>query len=751
MKVEAVNVKMNLDENMRTLLAEVKQDAAEVGKRCQDSLDNEFFTFSKSVAVYAASTQRKELEDARKRENFTIRLLNTRDFFRISPGLFDYVFKGIVMRRKAVEVLGAALFDLTMDKLFGWWDDVNKASLEKDRKASIEAMKKKMETEFFESQMKQFKDKTVTQLKNLSRAVTETANVERDAASALRTAKRNFEYWDRRIATHPPGTPQSAVRKWEQQMEQSFQAAIELLEKRTEAEGAQRAARKAAASVEAVRSNLTKLAGAGDDAMRIWQDSFAPGSSGEAIWKQFRDECQQELNEMARLYRTEVDSWVAEIAHMPVELQNKALARLEQARSIEQKFTEIIAFDTLIIDTGKNLSSMGVQEIESQAEQLKAIGEEQDQETRKNSGFFYGAWCWIWDGLSAVVSFFGSIIGGVVSTIKSMLPDWVVTAVNAVFLILGVYVALVNWWILLLVAAYFVILLILMELCKYIATWREYLTSWRDPTYLEGNYREQGQAFMVQYGVPEKHFYGDAQDDTIKKMVFDSDPANMPGAAVQDKAAAKQLQADLTAKVQAETAQTAEEANKSYRGAVLKMCRQALEAPSIFQEDKQAVREQLTAVKGVITTVSSAMKSYEDGLQCTQKSGFVDIMARKADALLEGQEDLSWASIDQWLNIAGTQLTLFVNGISAYVARYYPQAAVTLGVISKTQGILAFASTVRVIFCVFGLIPCVTAFAGDYMAMHGVAFKKMILEEEDAPPPAVVATDVPTKLCMRCH
>jgi hypothetical protein len=54
---------------------------------------------------------------------------------------------------------------------------------------------------------------------------------------------------------------------------------------------------------------------------------------------------------------------------------------------------------------------------------------------------------------------------------------------------------------------------------------------------------------------------------------------------------------------------------------------------------------------------------------------------------------------------------------------------------------LVIAAT-RAVICGFFVIPCVTAFAGDFMAMLGVAFKKMILEEE-VPEIAVFQVGVP--------
>lgn len=733
MKLEAVNVKMSLDVDTLNMLADVYKASGRLGERCRENLDQEFLQFSKSVATYAASTPRTELEDAQKRENFTVRMLNIGSFFRLSPLFFDAVFKGIVLRRKAVEMLAAAMFDLTLEKAFGLLGKWKEGKNAKGNDQLVKELQEKAEKEYFAEAMEDFTGKVAAAVKNAAQAVTKAKAELAEVTQKLKTARRNARHFELKIIEHPPGTPDGVQLQWYAKWSAYDDAATVLQGQQAELQKVFISARKAAEGIDAVRKNLAQMADPGSRTLQSWQEAFAPGSPGEALWQGIRENCQRELDQLADLYRAELAAWDSRISNLPLRLQGPARENLKKAQDIAAGLQRLDAFDAFMVDNGKNVKSQVLQQADQKLDELRGLAQQQEQLSKEQAGFCYWLWSVLWEGLAAV----GNAVGRAVSAVGALLPDWLVTAGKAVFLVTAVVTAIYYWSVCLMVAGFFILLFLVMQLFQYTAWIFAYLGRWRDPTYLAGEYRAQGQKFMEGYGVPQAYFYGEMQEEAVKSIVFDADPDNLPEAAVRDKAAAQQLRADLFAKHQQQAVRQADEAKDAYRAAVLKMCREALLMPPILNDDKRALRQQDSAVRGVLGGVLAAMVSYEREFMRSQ-DGFVDFVARKADSLLAGEEDLSWASINQWLNLLGTQVSLFLNGCCACAVRYAPDKVAPF--VAKVAALSMFVAIARVLLSMLCVIPCVTAFAGDFMAMHGIAFQAMIRETEDVPPPDLSVT-----------
>jgi len=727
MRVDATNVKMSLNPGLVGVLADIHKASTRLGNRCQDDMDTNFTQFADGVAIYAAHTKRVDLEDPQQRENFNFRMLNTGGFFGISQTVFDAVFKGITMRKKAVDMLGATLFDLTLEIGFGKLQDMKKAKNAAGNAELMEQSMKEMQQEYVSKAMKGFEIKVSKLLQEAAQTVAKaqealTAVIEA-AGKAAQKADEHVSWILKRIQA-AKDVPASAVKNWRD----DFAHMMKLWGKQAELEKQLRSASKASEALEPLQKNLEELSSPGGDVTEKWNRLFGPGSPGEIMFEQARRECQAELEQLKQLKETDLAQWSAKIASLPPEFQGSALRHLEEAKRLSVALEKMDYFDGFMLDASKNMANAATQKLA----QMHEI--EQEQQARLNQGFFYSVWCSIWNFLSSV----GSAIGNWISKgVEWVLGSFVTGLLAKAFGLLAWLITGFFWMI--------------MEIFKYIAGFLEYIGRWRNPTYLEGEYRRQGQAFMVSLGVPEGHFYAEGQEEVIKGIARDADPDNLPDTVDKDKAAGQQLKADLQAKAKQQAEQQWEAEKNAYCQAVVAMCRAALD-PSRLDKPGPVARYQEAKIRIVLGDIAAAMTSYEKQFQQCD-GGFVDFVAMKADELLEGV-DFSWASIANWLGMLGSQATLTARGVALALAT----AAPVTGGTSLAASAMIFAGAevidivtvgARIVLCTLCVIPCVNAFAGDFMAMHAVAFEAMIRETENVPQPDLGVdpkTGVPIRL-----
>ena len=198
MRVDATNVKMSLVPGLVGLLAEIRDANAKIATRCRDNMDGDFARFADGVATLLAHKKQAELDDPVKRDAFYYRLMNTKGFFNISQTVFEAVFKGIVMRRKAVDVLGQTLLDLTLEVSFG---KLQKKGMKESKGEYEEAMKqnvKDLHQEYVTQAMKGFEKKVSEVLQAavdmVAKAQTELAGKLQSLAKATQKADGHLEY-----------------------------------------------------------------------------------------------------------------------------------------------------------------------------------------------------------------------------------------------------------------------------------------------------------------------------------------------------------------------------------------------------------------------------------------------------------------------------------------------------------------------------------------------------------------------------
>lgn len=654
-----------------------------------------------------------------------MRMLNTGGFFGISQAVFDAVFKGITLRKKAVDMLGSTLFDLTLEVGFGKLGDMKKAKNAVGNADVMEQSMKEMQQAYVTKAMKSFETKVSELLEATAKQVTKAQEALQDIMEGIGKAGSKADEhinWIMKRLEKGKDVPPQALKNWQD----DFEHMMTLFKKQAKLDKQLVSARKASEALDPLRKNLAEFTGLGGDVMEKWNRLFGPGTPGEELFAQARRECQSQLEQLKQLKEAELEKWAEKIAVLPPEFQAPALAHLKKAKLESVALEKLDTYDGFMLDAGKNFTNAATQKLA----QMHEIEEEQQKQL--NQGWFYSVWCSLWNWLSSIGA-----------TIKDWLAGGIEWVLGSFWTgLLAKAFGLLAW----LVTGFF---WLIMEIFKYIAGLLEYIGRWRDPTYLEGEFRQKGQSFMVGLGVPEGHFYAEGQQEVIRGIVQDADPDNLPETA--DKAANQQLKADLQAKAKDQAAQAWEAEKNAYRQAVVAMCRAALDVSRLEKEGPVA-RYQEAAVRSVMGNVASVMTAYEKQFQQCD-AGFVDFVAMKADELFSGV-DLSWAGIANWLSLIGSQGTLAARGVAVILAAAAP---VTGGTSLAAAGIIFFGAEIidmatvatRIVLCTLGVIPCVNAFAGDFMAMHGVAFEAMIRETEDLPP-AVLGVDpqtgVPKKL-----
>ncbi|MCX7779896.1 MAG: hypothetical protein N2491_03135 [Negativicutes bacterium] len=713
MKVEAANVKMSLNPGIVDMLDKIGKAGRSLADRCQDNLDEKINMFNDGVATYAAHTKRAILEEERNRHNFNIRMLNTEGFFNISQTVFDAVIKGVAMRKKAVEMLGATLFDLVLELGFGKLDDMKKAKNGAGNAELLEKSVKEMQQQYITKAIKGFEAKISELLQSAAQNVTKAQEALNTVVAAATKANQKAEQhlnWILKRMRDGKVVPVVA----RENFKSDFEHLIKLLIKQAELEKQLVSVRRVQEALEPMRKNLAELSAEGGDVMEKWHRLFGPSSPGETMFAEARRQCQSQLDQLRHLKETELAQWSQKIAALSPEFKGLVENHIAEANRLAAELSKMNQFDCFMIDTKKNFTGAASQKLA----QLHDV--EQEQQQRMNKGFFYSIWVSLWESLSSIGSALKNWLAEKVEYILGNFITGLITkaAGLAAWLITGFFWAV-------------------MEIFKYIAGMVEYIGRLRNPTYLEGDYRTRGQKIMTELGVPEGHFYAEGQEEAIKGIVHDADPDNLPDVVNHDKAATQQLKTELKAKAKQQAADRQEAEKNAYRKAVMAMCAEALDTER-FNREVEAMRYSEVVVRSVLFDVALVMKYYEKQFeQCD--AGFVDFVAMKADEMLEGV-DFTWASIANWLSLLGSQATLTARGIAVAATAIAPftggasllPAATIFGVAELFDKITVWT---RLALCTFFVIPCVNAFAGDFMAMHGVSFATMIRETESVPQP----------------
>ncbi|RNC29291.1 MAG: hypothetical protein AWM53_00644 [Candidatus Dichloromethanomonas elyunquensis] len=758
MKLVTRDVRLCLNMDTLNKLVDVYDASAKVAERCQDSgntIQNAFLGFSKGVTKYAGEKKRPDLDNTQNSTNFDHRMKNTVAYFKFNGLAFDAVFKGIVLRRKSVEFLAQALFDLTLEGMFYHLGNLKQAKNAQADEQAIKNMQEQAEKKYFNEIVQDFRQKVEKEIANAEKWFQEARKDLETVTEGATKARKNAKCYLNKIENFyetgsPKGTTEEKLMEWYRIWYENECQAADLYTRQIQSHKNYKLAEMNLKGKNVAKKNLASLSEPGINIKDVWQQKFAPGGEGEQLWGKIRSDCQEELDQLAAAYQGQIDSMKARIEKLPAQFQADAQAHLDKVRDMAVKLKQLEAkeatgFEILKDTTGageqtaddayRNKYDDALKKARQQADKLQELSNRQEEISHQNEGILYRAWRWCWDSIYWV----GEKIGNLFSAIGEFLGDTILNVLKYFLLTASIVTAVIFWQVTLFVGVMFAVLFLLMKLFQHTAWLVAYIGRWRSPTYLEFKYLKAGQSIMIERGVPYSHFFGEAQEETIKMIAYDADIDNIPDTVIQDKAAAQQLKNDLKAKVDEQNKKNADATKEGFFQAVISMAEDALK-PERLNRDYQAVCEETDTMKGVMGDLLVTMKSYEHEF-ARNNDGFLQFVDNKVGDLLKGDENATWASMCQWLNMLGTQINLLVLGICQVLSKWWPTAiAAVLPTLGTASVMIAGA---RSLICGFFVIPCVTAFAGDFMAMLGVAFKKMILEEEVPEPVIVLPAGIP--------
>jgi hypothetical protein len=677
MKLVTKDIRLSLNTETLNMLADVCDASAKLSARCKDNgnvIQNAFSGFSKGVAKYVGEKKRPDLETAQNSANFKNRMTNTVTYFKFNLITFDTVFKGIVLRRKSIEFLAQALLDLTLEGLFNKLGNKLEAKNAQADEKLLKEMQEQTERKYFNEIMEDFKNKVEIEIRNAERWFQEARDSLEVVADGQAKASRNARFYENQITQFettgsPKGTTQQELLEWYRKWNESYTQAIDLQARRAQFQKNMIVAQKNLEGKNLVKKNLQSLSEPGTNIKEAWQKKFAPGGEGEQLWGELRKNCQEQLDQLASTYQSQLDTMQSRINTLPPQFRADAQAHLDKAKDMGVKLDQLNAKNATGLEGAKDLTGIGEQSADDayrnnyddnlnkarqQVDKLQELTKKQEEISRQNEGVLYQIWRWGWDTIYWV----GEMIAIGFNEICKFVGDTFISGVKYLLMAVSVISAIYFWPVTLFVAAMFLALFLLMKIFQHVAWLVAYVGRWRSPTYLELKYLKAGQDVMTERGVPYSHFFGEAQEETIKMIAYDTNIDNIPDTAIQDKVAAQQLKNDLKAKIDEQNKNNENTTKEGFYKAVLSMAEAALKTDR-FDNDKQAIREETQTMKSVMGDLLVTMKSYEHEFS-RNNDGFIQFVDNKVGDLLKGEENATWASMCQWLNMVGTQVNLLV-------------------------------------------------------------------------------------------
>src|SRR5512139_2768676 len=117
-EIYAPDVKLELGAPVLAKLILIEDSGRRVPRRRESNLAAELTEFRNQLAAYLAETWQEELQDTEKRTYFNNRLLNTYDFFRLSPPILDALVNAVNLRKRAVECMAQSMADFFLEAAF---------------------------------------------------------------------------------------------------------------------------------------------------------------------------------------------------------------------------------------------------------------------------------------------------------------------------------------------------------------------------------------------------------------------------------------------------------------------------------------------------------------------------------------------------------------------------------------------------------------------------------------------------------
>ena len=706
-EIYAPDVKLELGAPVLAKLILIEDSGRRVARRCESDLAAELTEFRNQLAAHLAETRQEELQDTEKRTYFNNRLLNTYDFFRLSPPILDTLVNSVNLRKRAVESMAQSMADFFLEIAF--------MGLEFLRGKKVVPGPRAVTKEIAEKGIREIEEKNVKAaissfMEKVSKLYAENSQAFAKLTEELRALKgkigriiykiERMKEWALERKKLEKTVPDVHFAELWRKTQDVAQLEMEVM-KRDQALISKKAA---ADALEQVRDKLASLAAeTGENLSDKWTRLFGPDGEGGKLIEEARRECQEKLELMASVKSHSIERLKEVLPDLPDHMQT-GLARVFAAmeESVEW-MKKLDVFDKIWFDTQKNYTSQtwanAMNQAQSADEQQKAqLGTGSRWET------LWSWWYTIRDLAHQLVIHTFGVFTGLVSVVISV-------GVTA----LGWIGALAMW------------------VFGAVAGFVERLDSFSGTTFLGAGCRQSGKAIAVKSGLTGDFFTGAGQKQAIQAAMGNVDPDNLPDSlSAPDKGVRQGFKGQAGSSLKEHAVREQGQQKKEIYGIVIQQCRWALAPRRITEIMPDFTRAQSASSTGAVKHIIERMTEYNKQFEFGD-SGFFEFVKNMAWGDVELK--FSWEELGNYLQLIGSQITLLariVYGVPIFTVVGAPFVPGILGAAEVMDLVTAGGRVFTGIVCT---MPSVNAFAYDLVAVHSLAYDSLIEGNKALPEP----------------
>lgn len=704
-KIYAADLQLELGPKILASLCLIEDSGRRVARRCNGNLETELNEFRNHVADYLGTTTRDELRKPENQAYFNNRLLNTADFFRLSPPILDALVNSVNVRKRAVEVMAQAMADFFLEIAFMGLESLRGKKVKGGGGAVTKEMAEKGVKEAGEKNVKAalstFSDRVAKLCEDTGQAIaqlTEELQVLGPKIDKLREKLGRMKAWEAQARKQGKTIPREHLVSCATKLEELSRLEVEA----TKRQGALICKQNAQGALKNAREKLAALTGeAGDSASQKWLELFGPDGDGGELIKRAREQCQNELREAAAAKARSLQELRWQFPELTP--QSGLSGIIDQLDEAVEEMQKTDAFDKIWFDIQKNYTSQTWQNAMSQAR-----SEDERQKRQLGiSSWWDTLWSW-WDTIrnaayNLVVYAFG-ILTGLVSVVIAIIT----TALG--------YIGAVAMWVF-----------------GNVAEFVDGLDLFSGTTFLGTSYRKSGEDVAERFGVTAEFFSGIGQKQAIQDILSKVDPDNLPDSvATPDKGARSGFKEEAGSVLKEQAARDQGQQKKEIFDFVIRQCQSALLPARITQVMPTFTRGQLTAANDATKYVVERMGEYNKQFELGN-GGFFEFVGSVVRTSLDLK--FSWPELANYFQLIGSQLTLLGRIVTAGLVFTVAGAPVVPLILTVLECVDIIMAGGRVFISVVCTMPCVNAFAYDLVAVHALAFDSLIEGNRALPDP----------------